>query len=711
MQEPEPQASQDPQQEIDLLREKLHRLEVEHTEVQQKLFDQYEWTREKTKAFDEELRSLRSISLEYKLLDFARQVYQRTTGLPDKTLEEDVQKLKVFVAAVPIKNDPNSDAWLRSLLRQTHPNFEITVVIGNSDPEPAQDIKDSDKIRVVRTADEYSDAIRANVGLCFGSGDIWGVIAGGYWPYARTFENVARFFAERRTCQVMLPANFNLFSPGLIASAERPHREDFVDLWKHYTGRHGSFFFSPKAYKKIDRINYEAGDAWLFGTLLQLAWYSPVERSDAFVVVNTVVGTNPDEAAQIESSNNWVRQHFYSLGFLKEYRKPVWYFPIEESSPKLKSRRLEIEKLFRRLRAILYRLQRRLYSPVFPLQFPAAPDQQLSVAKGAEADLSGVGGCPLTERLPDRFLFSLESLEGQFADVFYASETSVAVISRDRSPSGGALEPQSRPGSYARPGGHAVQSSKPTWRFIRPAVLESASRSLEVRQSETQAAERGQLAVAYQGAVESLLDNQKATDALWIGQPRFNPNDGPIIEYAERRAWEEYPALASGHLETLMGSNLLAGRSSETGFDLIHLAGVLQLCQRPRHLLRFLAFALKFDAPILVSTPNLDSSELRLSGPAWCHWDPQRTFFVYGAQSLRALMRHCGFEEKRLVSFSHPLWTVDSRQNLSNGIPPLPVSAKSRFEEGPAQRPKPRNGVPSDDLKGDFLIGLFSRKL
>src|SRR5580704_9763430 len=181
MQEPESQSSQDPHEEVELLREKLRRLEAEHAEVQQKLFDQYEWTREKTKAFSKELRTLRSISVEYKILDFLRRMYQQTTGLPMKTLEEDVEDLKVFLAAVPIKNDPNTDEWLRSLLSQTHTNFEITVVIGNSDPEPSQDIQDSPKIRIVRTEDEYSDAVRANIGLCYGSGDVWGVVNGGYW--------------------------------------------------------------------------------------------------------------------------------------------------------------------------------------------------------------------------------------------------------------------------------------------------------------------------------------------------------------------------------------------------------------------------------------------------------------------------------------------------------------------------------------------------
>jgi hypothetical protein len=154
----------------------------------------------------------------------------------------------------------------------------------------------------------------------------------------------------------------------------------------------------------------------------------------------------------------------------------------------------------------------------------------------------------------------------------------------------------------------------------------------------------------------------------------------------------------------LAESNILAGRNTETGFDLIHLAGILQLCRRPRHLLRFLAFALKFNAPILVSTPNLDSDELRLLGPAWCHWDPQHTCFVYGAQSLRALMRHCGFEEKKLVSLTHPSWTAASRRNLANAIP----AGVQEFRSSGVQE-SGRGGLA--DLKGDFLIGLFSRKL
>ena len=708
MQEPEPQSSQDPHEEIEVLREKLRRLEAEHADVQQRLFDQYEWTREKTKAFDKELRSLRSISLEYKLLDFVRQIYQRTTGLPEKTLEEDVEKLKIFLAAVPTKNDPNTDAWIRSLLRQTHLNFEVVVVIGDSDPEPAQDIKDSANVRIVRTKDEYSDAVRANIGLCFASGDIWGVIAGGYWPYARSIENVARFFAGNKTSQVMLPANLNSFTLGLVAPAEDPHREAFFGLWKSYTGRHGSFFFSPKAYEKIGRINYEASDAWLFGTLLQLAWHFPVGRPNSLVVVNAIAESSPDERAQVESSNAWVRQHFYSLGFFNEYLKPVWYFPVEQSTPKLRHRRLEIEKVFQRLRNLLCQLQRRFYSPDFPLHFPAASDQQARVAKMASIDLSQVPCCPLTERLPDRFLFTLAPLEpGPLADVYYASDSSVAVISHGRALSGGLEEPQSRRAS------EEAEVQKTGWRFIRPIVLDGADKALP-RQPQAGPEGSGRVAglqASYEAAVKNVLDSEKVTDALWIGDAPFIPSENTTIKYADRRVWAEHPALATANAETLIGSNFMFGRNEETGFDLIHLAGVLQFCHRPRHLLRFLAFVLKFNTPILVSTPNLDSNDLRVLGPAWCHWDPRRSCFIYGAKSLRALMRHCGFEEKILVSFNHSSWRAASRRNLANAIPPADIPAESGFVQGLPASSKSKNQAPAANLEGDFLIGLFNRKL
>jgi hypothetical protein len=671
MQEPESQSSQDPHEEVELLREKLRRLEAEHAEVQQKLFDQYEWTREKTKAFSKELRTLRSISVEYKILDFLRRMYQQTTGLPMKTLEEDVEDLKVFLAAVPIKNDPNTDEWLRSLLSQTHTNFEITVVIGNSDPEPSQDIQDSPKIRIVRTEDEYSDAVRANIGLCYGSGDVWGVVNGGYWAYPATLRNVGQFFAQHSTCQVMLPEDIVLLDEGLIAPTERAQSEDFSGLWRHYSGRYGSLFFRPKGYKRIGRINYEAGDAWLFGTLLQLAWYFDVGRPNTLVVVNANPAPEDGARSRVELTNQFVRQHFYAWGFFNEYGKPVWYFPFRHTTHLSRGLRIRLERLFRLVRGYVFRLRRRMFSHGLVLHFPVSKDGRYDSPRSARLDFSQIDVCPLTGLLPDRLLFSLRPTgEKPVVNVFYSSETAVAVVSRRGLDSGVGTTPEDRT-NHGEP-----------------------------------------ILAALDSAITEVLAGEEIGDALWIGDPSLAPassSSSGAVYYREKRLSDDYPCLISADLPALQASDVLAGRTTGTGFDLIHLAGIIQFCQRPRHLLRFLAFGLKFRRYMLVSSPNLDSAELSRFGPAWCHWERDRTRFIYGARSLRALLKHCGFEEKRIVTFSHPLWQSATRKNVANS-PLYNVSDKSATG-GTMAMPEGKGASKPTDLDGDFLVGLFARKL
>jgi hypothetical protein len=222
------------------------------------------------------------------------------------------------------------------------------------------------------------------------------------------------------------------------------------------------------------------------------------------------------------------------------------------------------------------------------------------------------------------------------------------------------------------------------------------------------------LVEAYHNVIAALLQNQKSGHALWIGDSRLSPDSSAAEGYSQIRVWDEYPALWEADFESLQSSDILLDRNAATGagFDLIHLAGVLQFCSRPRHLLRFLALALNYEGSILISTSNLNSADLRLLGPAWCHWRPRRTRFIYGAKALCTLMRHCGFEEKKIITFSHPLWWSESRQNLGNALPLGPNSTGSEWTSATfesAKQAKAADEAPS--LDGDFLIGLFSRKL
>jgi hypothetical protein len=750
MQEPEPQSSQDSNEEIELLREKLRRLEAEHTEVQQKLFDQYEWTREKTKAFGEELRSLRSISLEYKLLDFARKIYQRTTGLPDRSLEEEVEKLKIYLVAVPTSSGPDVVEWVRSLLRQTHANFELAIVQGASDRPLPQDIIDMANVRIVRTEDHYSTAVRANIGLGYASGDVYGFVLSGYWPYERTLENIGRCFVGSQNCQVLAPLDYAIWQ-NLIVPTEDPGQHDFTKVWRNSTSRHGSLFFRRKAYEKLGRIIFEAGESWVFATLFQLARYFIVKRPEALIFVNAAL-EGPQIRAQRESSNEYVRWRFYYRLVFEDSDKAFWPLPL--FAPKRRLRYQEtlrsaflsgsnlamlevprglryqqkIEQRFFQVRSWVLCLWQKLFPAKNRLHFRVDPIDN-TYGSSRSVDLSGVECCPVTERLPDRLLFSLAPIgQSQAADVFYVSTTSISIIAQrgdsfpapgeDGPCTEGQVEEKVVPGVQESSCASKVSGTKDTsgsqersWRFIRPIALEPAG-TVAAEQSEQQSvteSESNAVRTAYNAAVVAVLHGEKFVDALWIGDNRFGPTANSAISYSELRPWDEYPALATVNVQTLRESNLLAGRDTETGFDLIHLAGVLQLCRRPRHLLRFLAFALKYNAPILVSTPNLDSSELRQFGPAWCHWDPARTRFIYGVKSLRALMRHCGFEEKKLFTFSHPAWQSATRKNVANAIP-SDASQKPATWKG-TLKAEGKSATKPTDLAGDFLVGLFARKL
>lgn len=778
MQEPEPQSSQDPQEEIELLREKLRRLEAEHAEVQQKLFDQYEWTREKTKTFEEELRSLRSISLEYQILDFLRRSYQRTTGLPGKTLEEEVEKIKVYLVAIPAKNDPNLHKWLDALLRQTHTNFHLTIVQGASDPEVRPSITCLPNVQIVRTKDEYSDAVRANIGLAHASGDVYGIVVGHFWPNERTIDNVARFFAEFRDCQVMLPLDFSI-SNGLIFPTEDAGRASFMEIWRDRSSQRGSFFLRPKAYERLGRIIFEAGDSWVFTTLFHLARHFTVGRPNSLIFVNASAD-GPESRTQRENSNFYVCRYFYfravfedadepdlalaflersermryqkaltstylaggGLDFLEPYLDPSGRFrdlrspfvagnrPDFLELPKSLRYQQKIEQVIFRLQERIIQAQRRLNPEKTYLHFRVSRTD-LAVGSTSTVDLGQLGRCPLTDELPDRLLFSLLPIDGNGpVDVYYASASSVAIISPRGNGLGAGTDGGPPAGLSSRSQVSANQrSQQPSnvvsalvrpevkWQFIRPVRSEPEVLFPKETEPDPQPDKLGGgdgLVGAYHTAIAALLQNEKTGDALWIGDSRFSPNSRAVVGYSHVRVWDEYPALWEADFESLQSSDILAGRNAATGsgFNLIHLAGVLQFCSRPRHLLRFLALAVNYEESVLISTPNLNSADLRLLGPAWCHWQPRGARFIYGAKSLCALMRHCGFQEKKIITFSHSSWWLESRQNLENALPPGPNSTGSEvkpatFESG--KHAKMANRPPSPD--GDFLIGLFSRKL
>src|ERR1700730_12405843 len=135
------------------LRQQIARLEIENREISQKLFDQYEWNRERQKLLDDEISGLRRISVEYQMLDFFLRQYEKTTGLPRKALLEDAGAIQISLVIAPLEWSTVFEAWFRSILNQEHDNFEVIAVLGRSFPELPIIAEAPERIRIVRVAD------------------------------------------------------------------------------------------------------------------------------------------------------------------------------------------------------------------------------------------------------------------------------------------------------------------------------------------------------------------------------------------------------------------------------------------------------------------------------------------------------------------------------------------------------------------------------
>jgi glycosyltransferase involved in cell wall biosynthesis len=101
------------------------------------------------------------------------------------------------------------------------------------------------------------------------------------------------------------------------------------------------------------------------------------------------------------------------------------------------------------------------------------------------------------------------------------------------------------------------------------------------------------------------------------------------------------------------------------GFDFVYLGDGLQRFREPRVTLRTLAILLNPGGFLLLRTPNLDSAQRKLFGPAWAFWQPDEHRFIYSKRSLIKLLRQAGFFLTRLRTVSDLESTKFSLKNLN----------------------------------------------
>lgn len=641
--------------ELEDLRQQVTRLKVENREISQKLFDHYEWSRRMRKLLHEEIQILRNISLEYQFLEFFKRHYIKTTGLSRRALLEDTGALKISLVIAPPNDTSEFEAWFRGILRQDHENFDLIVVLGRSFPELPVLAEAPDKAKIVRVSDELSEAERVRAGFAYRSGSICGFIRETDWLYPGSLKNVASFFASNIAAQVMTPLAVSVMDQ-FLALTNTPSEWVFLDLWNSSFARFSGVFFRREAFEEIHGIDAEAGKAWEYATMLRFARSFNLKRCEATIFFSLARDSETTEIAAADSYDS-VRTSFERIIW-----KPEWFR--------------------QRLRSLLKDWRTKLVSRRVPLWFPVAKIPESRISRIDGIDLSVTIRCPITDEIVDRFLFSLALCppsEAQIVDVYYSTRSSLAALRRRR-------VRESLPKMDGSVFGEA-SSGKSRWKYLIPTAAGPAVSCISPTPAALRDFDEVGFAASYTMITNSLLShaNQPAGEALWLGDIRYRPesNAAGLPTYAEKHYWDALPGLAIVNFAQMQEWEFLKDRTEDLAsqFSLIHLAGVLQYCSRPRYLLRVLASALQYGGLLLISTPNLDSERLGVAGPGWRHWEPDRAQFIFGVQSLRNLLRHCGFEEKTLLSFSYSHGAKATGRVIASG----------------------------KSLRQDLLLGLFSK--
>jgi glycosyltransferase involved in cell wall biosynthesis/SAM-dependent methyltransferase len=259
--------------------------------------------------------------------------------------------------------------------------------------------------------------------------------------------------------------------------------------------------------------------------------------------------------------------------------------------------------------------------------------------------------CPVTLCFPDRLLFSITSARNGGAltsDVYLKESVRTAIILPSL-------------GEYGRKGKSKIWDDQVT------GIPETSEDPGLPRQSaaEILGFSRGLIADSDEIAFlevnchrGELLDELKARAKWKIFGLEANPSAAQEAISKGHQVYEANVAIASGLSEI------------RKCFDVIYLRHGIERFDEPRVSLRQVALLLNPGGFLILSTPNLDSEQLKRLGPAWSYWKPEEHRFIYGKKSLRRILALSGFVLTKLRTVSSP----DSTRVAHMGGAPAPAS-------------------------------------
>jgi len=108
-------------------------------------------------------------------------------------------------------------------------------------------------------------------------------------------------------------------------------------------------------------------------------------------------------------------------------------------------------------------------------------------------------------------------------------------------------------------------------------------------------------------------------------------------------------------------------------FDVIHLGQAIEHFPEPLKVLNHLTALLKEGGVFVISSPNLDSAQIKLFGPTWSHWHPPFHQWIFSKRSMKLFAASMKMELKSFLTYSHPYWTLLSillnKTGFSSAVP------------------------------------------
>jgi 2-polyprenyl-3-methyl-5-hydroxy-6-metoxy-1,4-benzoquinol methylase len=147
--------------------------------------------------------------------------------------------------------------------------------------------------------------------------------------------------------------------------------------------------------------------------------------------------------------------------------------------------------------------------------------------------------------------------------------------------------------------------------------------------------------------VEKSVESHQTKKLLDIGC-----GSGTFLETAKRRGWQTVGTELNAEkfqdsgLEVHDDLDKIADKFAPESFDAITLWHTLEHFQNPREILIKARKMLAINGSLLAAVPNFGGFQSKLFGGNWLHLDMPRHLFHFSFESLKLLLKQCGFVVK-----------------------------------------------------------------